>query len=336
MSKAHAPRNGSMQFWPRKRSKHSFVRTRSFTTSKDAKPLGFVGYKAGMTHVMMIDNRGKSTTAGDKISVPVTIVECPEMFALGAAFYEKSANGKLRKVADVFASEIPKDWRKIASMRVPLAKKHPKSLTDITEFDHVRLIVCSRPGMTTTDAKKPQVVEVDLGVGKDAALTYITEKLGKEISANDAFAAGDVVDIHAITKGKGFQGTVKRYGVMMTSHRSEKVRRGVAAMGAWTPKRVDFTIPQPGKMGYHQRTEYNKQILKIGSAEEASMVNPKAGLHQYGLIKNNYLLIKGSIAGPRKKAVLLTSGIRTKKYMNKAYSGAPEISFISVKNYAKE
>ena len=97
MSKAHAPRNGSMQFWPRKRSKHSFVRTRSFTTSKDAKPLGFVGYKAGMTHVMMIDNRGKSTTAGDKISVPVTIVECPEMFALGAAFYEKSANGKLRK-----------------------------------------------------------------------------------------------------------------------------------------------------------------------------------------------------------------------------------------------
>ena len=89
MSKAHSPRRGSMQFWPRKRSKHSFVRTRSFTNSKEAKPLGFVGYKAGMTHVMMIDNRGKSTTAGDKIAVPVTIVECPEMFALGAAFIAK-------------------------------------------------------------------------------------------------------------------------------------------------------------------------------------------------------------------------------------------------------
>ncbi len=335
MAKPHAPRRGSMQFWRRRRSRHSFVRTRSWTDVKDAKPLAFVGYKAGMTHIMLTDNRGKSMTKGEKISVPVTIVECPQMFALGVAFYNKDSRGKLSKIADVFASEIPKDWRKVANLRMPLGKKQSKKLDDITEFDHARLIICSRPGLTTTDAKKPQVLEVELGSAKENAIEYIKSHLGKEIAVSDVFSAGDVIDIRAVTKGKGFQGTVKRYGVPMTSHKSEKVRRGVAAMGAWTPKRVDYTIPQPGKMGYHQRSEYNKQILKIGSAEEASQINPSSGLHQYGVLKNNFILIRGSVAGPRKKAVLLTAGIRTPAYKNKAFSGAPEINYISRKAYGK-
>ena len=323
-----------MQFWPRKRSRHSFVRVRSWAAAKDAKPLGFVGYKAGMTHVMMNDSRAKSTTSGEKIAVPVTIVECPQMFALGAAFYSKDSRGRLRKVADVFAPEIPKEWRKVASLRVPLAKKSTKKLEDVADFDHVRLIVCSRPGSTTVGAKKPQVLELELGGSKDDAMTYLKDRLGKEIAVSDVFAGGDVVDVRAVTKGKGFQGTVKRYGVMMTSHKSEKVRRGVAAMGAWTPKRVDYRIPQPGKMGYHFRTEYNKQIIKLGDASSADEVNPLAGLHQYGVLKNNYLLVRGSIAGPRKKAVLLTSAIRAGAYKNKLFSN-PEVSFISRKAYGK-
>lgn len=333
MAKAHSPRRGSMQFWPRKRSRHSFVRVRSWANTKETKPLAFVGYKAGMTHVMMIDSRAKSTTSGEKISVPVTIVECPQMFALGAAFYSKDSHEKMKKIIDVFASEIPKDWRKVASLRVPLAKKSIKKLEDVNEFDHVRLIVCSRPGTTTVGAKKPQVIEVDLGGSKEEALTYLKEHLGKEIAASEIFSTGDMIDVRAVTKGKGFQGTVKRYGVMMTSHKSEKVRRGVAAMGAWTPKRVDYRIPQPGKMGYHFRTEYNKQIIKLGDASSVSEVNPSAGLHQYGLLKNNYMLVRGSIAGPRKKAVLLTAAIRNAAYKNKSFIGVPEISYISQKAY---
>ena len=336
MSKAHSPRHGSWQFWPRKRSRHSFVRVRSWADHKDVKPLGFVGYKAGMTHVMMIDSRGKSTTSGEKIAVPVTIVEVPQMFALGAAFYSKDSRGKMRKVNSIFAAEIPKDWRKIATLKIPLAKKSTKKLEDVTDFDLVRLIACSRPGTTTVGAKKPQVVELELGGSKDDAITYIKEHLGKELTAADVFAAGEMIDVRAVTKGKGFQGTVKRYGVRCTSHKSEKVVRGVAAMGAWTPKRVGYRIPQPGKMGYHLRSEYNKQIIKLGSAETVDEVNPLAGLHQYGLLKNNYLLVRGSIAGPRKKAVLLTSAIRSKAYKNKAFAGALDVSFISRKAYIEE
>ncbi len=333
MAKAHSPRRGSMQFWPRKRSRHSFVRVRSWAKAKEVKPLGFVGYKAGMTHVMMIDSRAKSTTSGDKIAVPVTIVEVPQMFALGAAFYSKDSRGKLAKVADVFATEIPKDWRKVAMLTIPLAKKSTKKLEDVTGFDHVRLIACSRPGTTTVGAKKPQVIELELGGSNDESLAYLKEHVGKELAVSDVFTAGEVIDVRAVTKGKGFQGTVKRYGVMMTSHKSEKVRRGVAAMGAWTPKRVDYRIPQPGKMGYHSRSEYNKQIIKLGNSDVVSEVNPLAGLHQYGVVKNNYLLIRGSIAGPRKKAILLTSAIRNKAYKNKAFAGVLDVSFISRRTY---
>ena len=77
MTKAHKPRLGSMQFWPRKRARHSVARIRSWAESKKAKPQAFIGYKVGMTHLLVVDNRPKSITKGDKIASPVTIIECP-------------------------------------------------------------------------------------------------------------------------------------------------------------------------------------------------------------------------------------------------------------------
>ena len=67
----------------------------------------------------------------------------------------------------------------------------------------------------------------------------------------------------------------------------------------------------PGKMGFHTRTEYNKLVLKLsGNTEE---INPKAGFKQYGVVKNNYLLIKGSVVGSRNRAVLLSTAQRPVK-----------------------
>ena len=57
MGQSHAPRHGSMQFWPRKRARRMYPRVRSWADCKDAKPLGFAGYKVGMTHVIYVDNK---------------------------------------------------------------------------------------------------------------------------------------------------------------------------------------------------------------------------------------------------------------------------------------
>ncbi len=64
MVKASNPHHGSLQFWPRKRAKRVYARVRSKVSSKDAKALEFAGYKVGMTHLAVNDNRPKSTTKG--------------------------------------------------------------------------------------------------------------------------------------------------------------------------------------------------------------------------------------------------------------------------------
>ena len=79
MPKPRAPRRGSLQYWPRKRSKRVFARVRTWNNVKEVKPLGFAGYKVGMTHLLINDNRKTSTTKGIDISCPATIVECPPL-----------------------------------------------------------------------------------------------------------------------------------------------------------------------------------------------------------------------------------------------------------------
>ena len=77
MPNKRSPRKGSMQFWPRKKAKRAYARVNSFAQEKEPKLLGFAGYKAGMSHLLVEDNRKTSTTKGEDIFCPVTIIECP-------------------------------------------------------------------------------------------------------------------------------------------------------------------------------------------------------------------------------------------------------------------
>jgi large subunit ribosomal protein L3 len=303
MSKTRHPNRGSLQYWPRKRFKHRLARIRSWSAENKAKPLGFIGYKVGMTHLHITDQRPKSLTKGEKINWPSTIVECPPMTVLGVVFYRRAMRGS-NKSTLILSDKFHKHLKK--SISVP--KKPEKKFDDVKEFSDVRLLVHSNPSKTGIGTKKPQLLEIALGGKKEEKLAYAKEVLGKDISIEDVFAAGNPVDIHGITKGKGFQGTVKRYGVPIRQHKSEKVKRGIGNLGAWTPKRVQFQVPQPGKMGFHLRTEYNKPILKIGA--EAVEIQPKSGFHKYGVVKNPFILLHGSIVGPRKRAVVLTQAAR--------------------------
>jgi len=313
MGKAHAPRRGSMQYWPRKRSRHSLVRVRSWPINNQAKPLAFIGYKAGMTHVIATDNRSKALTKGEDIALPTTIIDCPPIIVAGLSFYLHS-----KKIAQILTEKPNKHLKK----KIQLPKNKSKAIP--SEFDDVRLLVHTQPKLTPTGAKKPKLLEIALGGKKEEKLTYAQEKLGQEIKINEVFESGNQIDAHGITTGKGFQGTVKRFGVMIRSHKAEKTKRGIGNLGAWTPKRVDFRVPQSGKMGYHLRTDFNKQILKISDKPEE--INPKNGIQHYGKVKNSYLLLKGSVPGPKKRALVLLPSIRPNK---KTVKDAPDITFIS-------
>ena len=124
MPKAHNPRHGSMQFWPRKRAKRAYAKIRYWGDSKDALPMGFAGYKVGMTHVTMIDNRKHSKTKGTEIFCPVTIVECPPLKIYSALFYKHDVNKWVLKNEITFKAD------KELSRRLKLGKKEHK-LEDI-------------------------------------------------------------------------------------------------------------------------------------------------------------------------------------------------------------
>lgn len=312
------PRRGSMQFWPRKRARCSLARVRTWANENKVKPLGFIGYKAGMTHLSIVDNRPKALTKGDDIVIASTIVECPPMIMAGAAFYKNSPEGS-RKIGSFLAPNLGKEIAK----NFALPKKSQKTVDDFSACDDLKILVHSNPKLLTFGTKKPKFIEVALGGSKEEKLAYVKNNLGKEITINDVFEKGNIIDIHGITKGKGFQGTVKRFGVPIRQHKAEKTKRGIATLGPWHPKRIAYTVPQSGKMGYHLRTEYNKQIVKIGSEEKE--INPSGGIKNYGLIKNNYVLIRGSLPGSRKRAILLTQPIRVNKTFVRE---APEINYI--------
>ena len=97
-------------------------------------------------------------------------------------------------------------------------------------------------------------------------------------------------------------------------------------MGPWRGQgHVMYRVAHAGKMGHHQRTEYNKWIIKIG--EKGEDVNVKGGFIRYGIVKNPYILLKGSIAGPKKRLIRLNGAIRPSSYIPEQ---APTLSYLSL------
>lgn len=301
MPKAHSPRKGSMQFWPRVRAKRETARVRAWASPKDAKLAGFAGYKVGMVHVMVDDERPNSISKGKTISWPATIVECPPLTIFGIKFTKDNLS-----VSCINAEKLNKHLSK----KITTPKKH-KKLEEVKEdsYDDIKLIAHTNPGLTGIGKKKPEIFEIALGGKLADKLTAAKEMLGKEIKLSDVFAQGQIADIHAITKGKGFCGPVKRFGVAIRQRKSEKTKRGPGSLGGWKGHaHFMYRVAHAGQMGYHQRTEYNKQILSID--EKTDNINPKSGFKHYGVIKNNYLLFKGSIAGPSKRLIRFNHAIR--------------------------
>ncbi|MBD3263267.1 50S ribosomal protein L3 [Candidatus Woesearchaeota archaeon] len=324
--KRKRPRRGSLQYWPRKRAKRIYPRIRNWPHKKDTKLLGFAGYKAGMTSVIFVDNRPKSSTKGEEIKKPVTIIEVPPLKAIAIKLYGKSYNG-LKILGEVWAEKLDKE----IARKLTLPKKRKTTLANLKEklsdAEEIRVLACTQPKLTGFGKKKPEIMEFAIG-GEDvkAQFEYASSILSKEILVSDVFKEGELLDIHAITIGKGFQGVIKRFGIRLQSHKAEKGRRKLATLGPWTPKHVPWWTPQAEQMGFRTRTEYNKQLLKIGKSKETP-ITPKSGLSHYGKVKSQYVLVAGSVPGPKKRLIRFTHAMRPKKG---AHTQPPEITHISL------
>ena len=145
------------------------------------------------------------------------------------------------------------------------------------------------------------------------------------LKAADIVKAGEYIDVKSITKGKGWAGVIKRYGVSTQVRKATGKVRHVGTLGPWHPPKVMFSVPHSGHMGYNFRTELNKRILMVGKASDAARVNVSGGFPNYGLVSNDFLVVDGSIPGPAKRLVRVRKAIRSSGKI-----AEPQISYISV------
>ena len=338
MGTIRRPRRGSLAVWPRVRARRETPRVRTWARGarEGAKLLGFAGYKAGMTTAFVIDNKQTSMTKDERIPLPVTVVECPPMRAVSIRFYgllstlqprtntkRPSAAGVhgaasssgVRVLSEVFvgtdaalARTLPKHKKMSVEQSMAALKKAKES---ISGAHYLTILLQTQPGLTGIGKKKPELMEVALSGSLDEQAAFAEGVLGKDISITDVLEAGMQVDAKAVTKGKGFQGTTKRFGTKIRPRKTEKARRGAANVGPWHPAKVRYYAPMPGKMGYHNRTDYNKQILSVGM--DPVEVNPDGGFLHYGVVKNPFLVIRGSVPGPTKRLIRLNIAVRPNK-----------------------
>lgn len=321
MPKAHHPRRGSLAYSPRKKSKSETPAISFWPDSDSSGILGFAGYKAGMRHVVVIDNRKNTHTSGQEVRVPVTVLDCPPLIVVGYRAYRATPYGR-QAAGEVWASKLPKDL--VRRTKVGKGSNKEDLETRMEEIAEIKLIVTTQPRMSALDKKRPEVMEMGLGGSLEEKLAFAKDNLGKEVRISDIFSEGDHIDVIAVTKGKGTQGPVKRWGLNLLPIKSEKSRRKPGNLGAWTPKRVEWNVPQMGQMGYHKRTEVNKLVLKLGDKGEE--VSPDGGFIGFGSVKGDYVILKGSIPGPSKRL------IRLRFAKDKAKVEAPEIIYFSTKS----
>jgi large subunit ribosomal protein L3 len=277
------------------------------TSKADNSILGFITYKVGMSTAIVKDDTANSMTKGKKVAVPVTILEAPNMKILSVRFYKNNL-----PVSDVVVSNDP------ILKKVVKNAKQVKSLDSSTpkDFDDIHLIVYSISSQTSVK-KTPDVSEINVS-GADAAkkLEYVKSLVGKEISIKDFLNKVELFDARGLTKGKGLVGPIKRFGLSLKSHKSEKGQRRPGSLGPWHPARVTFRAPMAGQLGMFSRVTNNLKLITSGNIKEKN-INPSSGFNNYGNIQSNYIIVKGSVQGPHKRQILLTPPQRPSRLREK-------------------
>jgi len=142
----------------------------------------------------------------------------------------------------------------------------------------------------------------------------------KTVSISSVFEQDENVDIIGVTKGKGFEGVTHRWGTKKLPRKTHKGLRKVACIGAWHPSKVMFSVARAGQNGYHHRTELNKKIYRLGSGNDTAngstdadpsdkSITPLGGFVRYGIVRNDFVMIKGSCPGVKKRILTLRKSL---------------------------
>ena len=341
------PREGSLAYLPKRRTRHYRGRIRSFPRDDASKPVhltAFMGYKAGMTHVVKYQERreGKKTIKKDVVHA-CTVIECPAMKVIGVVGYVEAPRG-LRTLATVFAQNLDNDVKRRFYKNWMQAKKkafskyvdrkykdaaakthYTRDLERIKKYATVVRVICATQIRKLGFRQhKAHIMEIQLNGGSIAdKVQWAQGKFEQEIRIGEVFENSECVDAIGVTRGKGTCGVIKRFRVSRLNRKTHRGLRKVACIGAWHPAAVKWTVARRGQLGYHSRTELNKKIYRIGAGAIGGVKNnatteadaveknitPMGGFPHYGEVNEDFVLIKGGVMGSRKRPVTLRKSI---------------------------
>ncbi|EPZ31166.1 60S ribosomal protein L3 [Rozella allomycis CSF55] len=340
--KFEAPRHGSLGFSPRKRSRRHRGKCKSFPKDDPSKPVhltAFIGYKAGMTHVVRDLDRPGSKMHKKEIVEAVTVIETPPMVIVGVIGYLETPRG-LRSLTTVWAQHLSdevkrrfyKNWtRSKKKAFTKYAKKYEDGAKDITrEMDRlkkyctvIRVLAHTQMSKLKIGQKKAHLMEIQLNGGSVAQkVDWAYAHFEKEVKVEQFIAQDELLDVIGTTKGHGYEGVTARWGTRKLPRKTHRGIRKVACIGAWHPSRVMYSVPRAGQRGYHHRTEINKKVYRIGKkGDEASAsteydltkktITPMGGFPRYGVVNEDFLIIKGCCVGVKKRVLTLRKSLIT-------------------------
>lgn len=342
--KFEAPRHGSLGFLPKKRCRHHRGRVRAFPrddASKQPHLTAFMGYKAGMTHIVREVDRPGSKLNKSEVLEAVTVIETPPIVVVGVVGYVETPRG-LRTLATVFTGHLSqevkrrfyKNWyRSKKKAFTQYAKRWADSNNNDSEeqLDRikrycsvVRVLAHTQVSKTPLRQKKAHLMEIQVNGGDVAAkVDFAVSLFEQEVPVSSVLAENELIDTIGVTRGHGFEGVVTRWGVTRLPRKTHKGLRKVACIGAWHPSRVAFTVARAGQNGYHHRTEVNKKIYKVIGANDPTScstetdltekgITPMGGWPHYGRTEaNDSIMIGGCCVGTKKRVIVLRKSLLT-------------------------
>jgi len=340
--KFEQPRHGSLGFLPRKRTKHHRGRVRSFPRDdKSKKPhlTAFMGYKAGMTHILREVNKPGSKLHKREVVEAVSIIETPPMQVVGLVGYVQTPRG-LRTLKTVWTQHLEesvkrrfyKNWYRAKHKAFDryadkLSKDNNKSVDEalerIKKHAHVvRVLAHTQIKLIKLRQKKAHLMEIQVNGGSVTdKVTFAKDLFERKVPVDTVFNQNEMVDIIGVTRGHGYEGVVTRWGVARLPRKTHRGLRKVACIGAWHPSRVRYSVSRAGQNGYHHRTEINKKIYRIGLSKDKANagstpsdlthkgITPLGGFPHFGVINEDFVMIKGGLIGPKKRVLTIRKSL---------------------------
>ncbi|CAH2220969.1 60S ribosomal L3 [Pelobates cultripes] len=269
--KFSAPRHGSLGFLPCKRSRRHRGKVKSFPKDDPSKPIhltAFLGYKAGMTHIVReVDRPGSKVNKKEVVEAHISD-ECKRRV------YKNWYKSKKKAFTKYYKKWQDDDGKKQLEKDFLSMKKYCQV---------IRVIAHTQMRLLPLRQKKSHLMEIQVNGGTiSEKVDWAREKLEQQVAISGVFGQDEMIDVIGVTKGKGYKGVTSRWHTKKLPRKTHRGLRKVACIGAWHPARVAFSVARADKS-----------------------INPLGGFVHYGEVKNDFIMLKGCVIGTKKRVLTL-------------------------------